>query len=160
MQSLTTCQMMSTQTPRSCSLPSQLPQFYYSSQGHKVWDIPAASLGQLCWLCARPAPGAPPASLLAGQYQWVAAKSLAMCEHSSATAKLSCVIRIIFLLHPQHVTGPANMKAIISFKTWTASYVYLLVYIELPRIKLKYDPQCFFNKGYSTTKRKEGSQWK
>jgi len=54
------------------SPPGQLPQVIYWAWHHIIWNIPLASLGQLCWLCSLLTSCAPPQSVEHGKIKVLA----------------------------------------------------------------------------------------
>jgi len=106
----------------------QLPWFYCWAQHHMVWDIPLGSLGQLFWPCPLPAPGAPPASSLAGQHQeqerpWLCVSTaLQQLKHPP-------VISIVLILNPKLFTIPTarkNINSIPAKTSWTGTFILLI----------------------------------
>ena len=137
MQLLTTHWPMSSQSPSSRPPhPSQLPPVLLFSMTSYGLEYPWASLGQLSQLCPLPASCAPPASLLAGQYEKLKSPWLRIST-AQQQLKHQCVINVILILNPKRNTIPATRNKINSTPAETRTHSYCTDLLADPDITYK-----------------------
>ena len=110
---------MPSQSPGS-SCQANLPPSFIADH-HMVWTIPLVSWGQMSWLCLLPTSCAPPARLLAGQYEEQTRPGLCV-SIAQQYLKHPCIINTVHSTNLKHSSILATMKKINSTPAKTSIF--------------------------------------
>jgi len=116
------------------------PQFHsFSTWCHVVQNISLASLCQLSWFCHLPVPCAFQApSWQDSIRRWITEYSMTPYSTSQQQLKHQCIMKILFLLKPQHSTTLDTMKKINCVSAETRTGIVILWKITVTRSRYSF----------------------